>query len=97
MALSQMVCALGERGERAAERRAILQHGFATVGIIALVDEATGYQDFRARDTLTKILERFAANEIRLWVKTYPQWGKPMELPFPDKLEVLASEVEAAR
>ena len=28
----------------------ILMRGLATVGIIALVDEATGYQDSRARD-----------------------------------------------
>lgn len=54
------------------ERCAILQHGFATVGIIALVDEATGYQDFRARDALAKILERFVAKELRPWVKTFP-------------------------
>ena len=31
------------------QRAAILQHGFATIGIIALIDEATGYQDFRQR------------------------------------------------
>lgn len=55
-----------------AERAAILQHGFATVGIIALVDEATGYQDFRQRDALAKILERFVAKELRPWVKTFP-------------------------
>lgn len=55
-----------------AEQCAILQHGFATVGIIALVDEATGYQDVRSRDALAKILERFVAKELRPWVKTFP-------------------------
>jgi hypothetical protein len=54
-----------------AEQCAILQHGFATVGIIALVDEATGYQDFRARDALAKILERFVQKELRPWVRTF--------------------------
>jgi hypothetical protein len=55
-----------------AERASILQHGFATVGIIALVDEATGYQDVRQRDALAKILERFVAKELRPWIKTFP-------------------------
>lgn len=63
---------LGKRLEHLGERAAILQHGFATVGIIALVDEATGYQDFRQRDALAKILERFVAKELRPWVKTFP-------------------------
>lgn len=64
--------ALGKRLEHLAQRAAILQHGFATVGIIALVDEATGYQDFRQRDALAKILERFVAKELRPWVRTFP-------------------------
>ncbi len=63
---------LGKRLEHLAERCAVLQHGFATVGIIALVDEATGYQDFRARDALAKILERFVAKELRPWMQTFP-------------------------
>lgn len=55
-----------------AERAAILQHGFATLGIIALVDEATGYQDVRQRDALARILEKFVAKELRPWIKTFP-------------------------
>lgn len=55
-----------------AERAALLQHGFATIGIIALVDEATGYQDYRPRDALARILEKFVAKELRPWVKTFP-------------------------
>ena len=49
-----------------------LVRGLAHVGIIALVDEATGYQADRARDALAKILERFIAKELRPWVKTFP-------------------------
>jgi hypothetical protein len=49
-----------------------LLQGFATVGIIALVDEATGFQDSRAKNALAVILERFIAKEIRPWVKTFP-------------------------
>ena len=63
---------LGKRLAHLAERCAILQHGFATLGIIALVDEATGYQDVRARDALAKILERFVAKELQPYVRTFP-------------------------
>jgi hypothetical protein len=63
---------LGKHREHLAERAAILQHGFATLGIIALVDEATGYQDYRPRDALARILEKFVAKELRPWVKTFP-------------------------
>jgi hypothetical protein len=41
------------------------------VGIDALVDEATGYQDFRPRDALAKILEKFVAKELRPWIRTF--------------------------
>lgn len=63
---------LGKHREHLAKRAAQLQHGFATVGIIALVDEATGYQDYRQRDALARILEKFVAKELRPWVKTFP-------------------------
>jgi hypothetical protein len=49
-----------------------LVRGFARVGIIALVDEATGYQADRARDALSQILEAFIAKELRPYVKTFP-------------------------
>ena len=49
----------------------ILMRSFARVGIIALVDEATGYQRDRARDELAKILEAFVAKEIQKWLKTF--------------------------
>jgi hypothetical protein len=55
-----------------AEQCEILVRGFARVGIIALVDEATGYQDDRAKDALTKILEAFIAKELRKWISTFP-------------------------
>jgi hypothetical protein len=50
----------------------ILIRGLAHVGIVALVDEATGYQDERARDALARILEAFIAKELRAWVRTFP-------------------------
>lgn len=50
----------------------IIIRALARVGIIALVDEATGYQEFRARDALSRILEAFVAKELQPWVKTFP-------------------------
>lgn len=58
--------------EHIADRCEILIHGFAMVGIIALVDEATGYQVDRARNALSKILEAYIAKELAVWVKTFP-------------------------
>ena len=55
-----------------AERAEILIRGLATVGIIALVDEATGYQDIRERRALAAILERIVAKELQRWTKTFP-------------------------
>jgi len=55
-----------------AERAEILVRGLATVGIIALVDEATGYQRIREARALATILERFIAKELQPWTKTFP-------------------------
>jgi P63C domain len=51
----------------------ILIRGLADVGIIGLVDEATGYQRYRARDALAKILEEFIAKELRPYVRLFPE------------------------
>jgi hypothetical protein len=50
----------------------ILVRGLAEVGIIALVDEVTGFQRDRAADSLSKILEAFIARELQPWLKTFP-------------------------
>ena len=49
----------------------ILIRGLATVGIIALVDEATGYQEMRAKIALATIIEKFIAKELQPWTKTF--------------------------
>jgi hypothetical protein len=63
---------LNYQQEHIAAQCEILVRAFARVGIIALVDEATGYQEVRARNALAEILERFVAKELRKWVKTFP-------------------------
>lgn len=55
-----------------ADRCKILVRGFATVGIIALVDEATGYQYERERDELQKILKAYISEELLPWQKKFP-------------------------
>ena len=50
----------------------ILVRALANVGIIALVDEATGFQRDRAADALATILEAFIAKELQPWVRTFP-------------------------
>ena len=58
--------------EHIAEQCEILLRAFAKVGIVALVDEATGYQYIRQRDALERLLEEFLSEELRRWVKTFP-------------------------
>lgn len=50
----------------------LLVRALAHVGIIALVDEATGYQEIRTKDALSRILEAFVAKELQPWVRTFP-------------------------
>ena len=63
---------LGTRQKRIAKKARMLMRALAHVGIIALVDEATGYQRDRSSDALAKILEAFIAKELQPWVKTFP-------------------------
>ena len=63
---------LSEPQERIAENAEVLFRGFAAVGIIALVDEATGYQEKRDRDALQRILEAYIAKELLPWTKMFP-------------------------
>ena len=55
-----------------AKRAEQLLLGLATVGIIALVDEATGYQRIREERALVAILERYLADDLHPWTRTFP-------------------------
>lgn len=55
-----------------AARAEILIRGLAAVGIIALVDEATGYQRMREKRALAAILEKVVTKELQPWTKTFP-------------------------
>jgi P63C domain len=58
--------------EATAETCEMLVRSLAKVGIIALVDEATGYQEVRARDELQQILSYYVQEELQPWTKTFP-------------------------
>ena len=46
--------------------------GLAHVGIVALVDEATGYQEVRDRLALQAILDKYLWKEFAAWAKRFP-------------------------
>ena len=77
---------LSPRQSIIAEQCEILVRAFAKVGIISLVDEATGYQYERERFELQKILSAYISDEILKWQLTftddfyrevYRLWGLP--------------------
>ncbi len=55
-----------------ADRCEALVRAFAKVGIIALVDEATGFQYDRPRRDLEEQLKKFLSESLRRWVRTFP-------------------------
>jgi hypothetical protein len=50
----------------------ILLRSFARVGLVALIDEATGYQYDRPRRELEELLKTFVSESLRRWVRTFP-------------------------
>jgi hypothetical protein len=63
---------LQKQQEHIADRAEILVRGFARVGIIALVDEATGFQEIRAKDELHRLLALYLSEERLKWAKRFP-------------------------
>jgi len=51
----------------------IILRACAKVGIIALIDEATGYQKVRAENALRLKLEAFIAEDMQEWARMFPQ------------------------
>jgi hypothetical protein len=77
---------LSIRQQIIADQCEILIRGFARVGIVALIDEATGYQYERERFELQKILSAYISDEILKWQLTFTDdfykqvfrlWGLP--------------------
>lgn len=61
-----------DRQREIAIRCSILLASCAKIGLIALIDEATGYQLEREEDALQIKLRAFIAEELRAWEKTFP-------------------------
>lgn len=59
--------------EKAAHAAYVLMRGLAHVGIVALVDEATGYQDQRQRDELRQILKAYISEDLLPWTERFPR------------------------
>ena len=58
--------------EHIAEQALMLTRGLARVGIIGLVDEATGFQYERPRRDLEEYLKKFLAEGLVRWARSFP-------------------------
>ena len=70
---AQIKGALTPQQKHMADMAKILIKAFSTVGIIALVDEATGYQEVRERKALQEILRRYISAELVEWALHFKQ------------------------
>src|SRR5579859_1332443 len=79
---------LQDQQKHIAKQCRILIEGFSIVGITALVDEATGYQEVRDKTALQKILEKYVKDEWAKWTRRFPhefykQLFRLKNVPFP--------------
>lgn len=86
--------ALQESQEPKAKKAEILMRGLAYIGITALVDEATGYQNERENFELQKVLNAYISEEVAKWQLTFNHefykqmfrlWGIPYESHYIKK------------
>lgn len=55
-----------------AEMSEMIVRSLSKIGIVALVDEATGYQQERDRNELHQLLEKYLSEERLAWAKRFP-------------------------
>jgi len=60
--------------EKYADNAEIIISSVAKVGIVALIDEATGFQARRNREALQKLLDAYFREEYAAWAKRFPDW-----------------------
>lgn len=76
--LSEKYLQAAEQGQlkgkqnKLAVQAGIIIRACAKVGIIALIDEATGYQTFRAKNALQLKMQAFIADELQEWARRFP-------------------------
>jgi hypothetical protein len=59
---------LAERHKDLAIQAQVITSAFAKTGLIAAIDEVTGYQYDREKDALAKIFEKFLSAEKAKWI-----------------------------
>lgn len=76
--VAKAIVAAGEQGRLSRQQDAlvaqarILVNAFAKVGVVALIDEATGYQQIRDPQALRYLVEQYIEEERRQWEKQFP-------------------------
>lgn len=64
--------ALQEQQKDKAMKAEMLMSGLAYVAVVALIDEATGYQEVRDKQALQAILDAYLRKELAAWAKRFP-------------------------
>lgn len=56
----------------------VITLSFAKAGIIAAIDEITGYQEVREKDAIQRIVEKYLTDYAKKWAKVFPDefWEK---------------------
>ena len=79
-----------DKQKRIAVNCSAILAGCAGIGLMALIDEATGYQQHRANDALQIKIQAYILDELRGWEKAFPDelweefgrltnWDKPLQ------------------
>lgn len=63
---------LSKQQHRLAVQAQILLSAFAKIGVVALIDEATGYQQIRDPKALRILVQQYIEDEKREWEKQFP-------------------------
>lgn len=61
-----------EKQMQTAQRLYAIMTAFAKTGLVAVIDEVTGYQADRDRDALQKVLEAYISEELLPWARRFP-------------------------
>lgn len=74
--------ALTKKQKHLAVSAEMIVRSLSKLGITALVDEATGYQNVRENDALQKLLDKYLNDYARKWAKTFPEpfWEKLLKI-----------------
>jgi ABC-type iron transport system FetAB ATPase subunit len=73
LALSErMMLPINMELKDAAKQSRKLLKSLANIGLIALIDEATGYQEYRDKNALQEILDKYLDKEYSIWAKRFP-------------------------